>query len=56
MVYQNVEQIDRNLRNHVFDDVICKPPNEGRRLKLSGEDNQNAYHGQDQSSSRPPRH
>ena len=24
--YQNLGQIDHNLHNHVFDDVICKPP------------------------------
>ena len=24
--YQNLEQIDPNLHNHAFDDVICKPP------------------------------
>ena len=23
---QNLGQIDHNLHNHVFDDVICKPP------------------------------
>ena len=23
---QNLEQIDHNLHNHVFDDIICKPP------------------------------
>ena len=25
-LYQNLGQIDHNLHNHVFDDVICKPP------------------------------
>ena len=24
--YQNLGQIDHNLHDHVFDDVICKPP------------------------------
>ena len=24
--YQNLEQIDHNLHNHVFNDVLCKPP------------------------------
>ena len=24
--YQNLGQIGHNLQNHVFDDVICKPP------------------------------
>ena len=23
--YENLEQTDHNLHNHVFDDVICKP-------------------------------
>ena len=31
--YQNLGQIDHNLHNHVFDDVICKPPIEGDRWK-----------------------
>ena len=26
MPYQNLVQIDHNLHNHVFDDVICKSP------------------------------
>ena len=26
MPHQNSGQIDGNLRNHVFDDVVCKPP------------------------------
>ena len=24
--YLNLGQIDHNLHNHVFDDVLCKPP------------------------------
>ena len=24
--YQNLGHIDLNLHNHVFDDIICKPP------------------------------
>ena len=24
--YQNLGQVNHNLHNHVFDDVICKPP------------------------------
>ena len=24
--YKNLGQIDHDLHNHVFDDVICKPP------------------------------
>ena len=24
--YQNLGQIDRNLHNHTFGDVICSPP------------------------------
>ena len=24
--YQSLEQIDHDLYDHVFDDVICKPP------------------------------
>ena len=26
MPYQNLGQIDHNLRNHIFDDVTCKQP------------------------------
>ena len=28
--YQNLGQIDHNLHNHVFDDVICKPSTDYR--------------------------
>ena len=32
--YQNLGQMDRNLHNHVFDDVICKPPTFSLKFKL----------------------